>query len=265
MKTDLHYMSFEEAITQAFTDEHQASLRNRRRDNNVVGEVTIGARESRSIESDQNKITQGKNIRGVVTCKECMKPRCLLYSITATNRMKPNPADGVEEPTKEAILLCRTYAIEQFESAETNAIFVCGMQPFDADDLMHGVIVTREGLECHHPVEFEYYANPKATPSWFDGALSAYCAGSSGAKGFVNDHLSIEWKSVLPVCQDCRADGARPLARSKRRNGAVNGKRAERDRVTADVPEANVDDVTPMAATGMPPATTSTAPRTTKR
>jgi hypothetical protein len=80
-----------------------------------------------------------------------------------------------------------------------------------------------------------------------------------------SDHLSIEWKSVLPVCQNCRADGAIPLARSKRRNGAVNGKRAERDRVTADVPEANVDDVSPMVATGMPPATTSTAPRTTKR
>ena len=75
------------------------------------------------------------------------------------------------EPTNEAIQSCHAYAIEQFDSAETNTIFVCGMQPFDADDLMHGVIVTREGLECHHPVEFEYYNNPKATSTWFDGAL----------------------------------------------------------------------------------------------
>ena len=74
------------------------------------------------------------------------------------------------------------------------------MQPFDADEIMHGVIVTREGLECHHPVEFEYYSNPKATASWFDATLCAYCAGSSGAKGFVDDHLIIEWKSVLPIC-----------------------------------------------------------------
>jgi hypothetical protein len=45
------------------------------------------------------------------------------------------------------------------------------MQPFDADDLMHGVIVTRAGLECHHPLEFEYYSNPKPTTPWFDKEL----------------------------------------------------------------------------------------------
>ena len=144
-KSDLHYMSFEEAVTKPFTDEHQPSLQNRRRNNNIVGEVTIGARESKSLESNQNKISQGKYIRGVVSYKDCMKPRCL-YSITAPNSMKPNHADGVVEPTNEAIQLCRDYAIEQFQSAETNDIFMCGMHPFDADDLMHGVIVTREGL-----------------------------------------------------------------------------------------------------------------------
>ena len=48
------------------------------------------------------------------------------------------------------------------------------MHPFDADDLMHGVIVTtREGLECHHPVEFEYYNNPKLTATWFYAQLCA--------------------------------------------------------------------------------------------
>ena len=74
-KSDLHYMSFEEAVAQPFTDKHQPSLQKRRRNNNSVGEVTIGARESRSIESDQNKITQGRYIRGVVSCKDCTKPR----------------------------------------------------------------------------------------------------------------------------------------------------------------------------------------------
>jgi hypothetical protein len=33
---DLHYMSFEEAVTKSFTDEHQPSLQNRRRNNNIV-------------------------------------------------------------------------------------------------------------------------------------------------------------------------------------------------------------------------------------
>jgi hypothetical protein len=104
---------------------------------------------------------------------------------------------------------------------------VCGIQPFDADHLMPWVIVTREGLECPHPVEFEYYS--KAEASWFDATCGAYCAGSSGAKEFVDDNLSIEWKSVLPICQDYRANGALPLAWTKRRNGAINGHRAQRN------------------------------------
>jgi len=59
-------------------------------------------------------------------------------------------------PTTASTLLCREYVVHKFESAKTNAMYVCGMQPFDADDIMHGMIVTREGLECHHSVEFEY-------------------------------------------------------------------------------------------------------------
>ena len=51
-KSDLHYMSFKEAVTKPFTDEHQPSLQKKRRNNNIVGEVAIGARESRSLESD---------------------------------------------------------------------------------------------------------------------------------------------------------------------------------------------------------------------
>jgi len=143
--------------------------------------------------------------------------------------------------------------------------FLCNMQPFDVDDLMHGVIVTREGFECHHPVEFEYYSNPKPATSWFDASSCAYCAGSSGAKGFVDDNLSIEWKSVLPICQDCRAYGALPLARTKRKNGAVNGHRTHRNRLTADVSQAHVDVVTLMVSMDMPLATTSTAPRSVER
>jgi len=55
-RTDLHYMSFEEAMKEAFTDIHQLSLRDRRRANSspAVGQVEIGDRELRSSESDQD-------------------------------------------------------------------------------------------------------------------------------------------------------------------------------------------------------------------
>jgi hypothetical protein len=81
------------------------------------------------------------------------------------------------------------------------------MQPYDVDDFMYGVIVTRDGLECHHRVEFEYYNNPK-TITAITAKVCAYCANASGAEDFVDEHLSLE----------CRAAGALPLAKTKRRN-----------------------------------------------
>ena len=83
-----------------------------------------------------------------------MKPRSL-YSFTSPNRIMPSPIDGATEPTSDVIRLCHEYAIQQFESAQNNELYVCGMQPFDDDDPMYGVIVTRDGLECHHTIEFE--------------------------------------------------------------------------------------------------------------
>ena len=230
--SDLHYMSFEEAVKHPFSDEHQPSLQSRRRDNNVVvGDVVLGSRESRSSETEQSQLTQGKFVRGVVTCRDCMKPRCL-YSSTSPCRMKPASINGEPEPTSQAIRLCREYAMEKLAEAQVNALFVCGMQPFDGDDLMYGVIVTRDGLECHHAMEFEYY-HVKIVASWFHANLCAYCAGSSGSDGVIDEDLTREWKSVLPVCPTCRADGALPLARTRRRNGAANERRVQRARHVA--------------------------------
>ena len=69
--------------------------------------------------------------------------------------MKPHVIDGETEPTTKAIRLCRQYAMQKFEEAQVSDVYVCEIQqPFDADSLMYGVIVAREGLECHHHMEF---------------------------------------------------------------------------------------------------------------
>ena len=77
--------------------------------------------------------------------------------------------------------------------------------------------------------------------------------------------MNIEQNSALPICKNCRAHGAKPLHRTKRRNEAVNAKRTHRDRLIADVSQANAHVVSPMEATDIPPTTTSISPRTTKR
>ena len=109
--SDLHYMSFEEAVMHPFTDEHQPSLQNIRRTNMVfVGDVAIGDRDTRSSESEANKLTQSKCILGVVSCKDCMKPRCI-YSATLPNRMKPPATNGDAVLSADAIRMCREHAI----------------------------------------------------------------------------------------------------------------------------------------------------------
>ena len=56
---------------------------------------------------------------------------------------------------------------------------MCGIQPLGGDGPMHGVIITRNGLECHQPMELDYY-QAKVVAVWFHANLCAYCAGSSG-------------------------------------------------------------------------------------
>ena len=113
------------------------------------------------------------------------------------------------------------------------------MQPFDADDPMHGVVITRNGLECHQPMEFNYY-QAKVVAAWFNANLCAYWAGSSGTEGYVDECLTRERKSVLPVCPSCRADDALPIARTRRRNGDAIQRSGRRAHL---VPDDEVEEV----------------------
>jgi len=54
--------------------------------------------------------------------------------------MKTNHVDGAIEPMGDAIRMCRDYVVHQFVSVQDNELYVCGMQPFDGDELMYGVI-----------------------------------------------------------------------------------------------------------------------------
>ena len=194
-------------------------------------------------------MTQGEFIRGIVSYKDCMKPRCI-YSAISPSRMKPHATIGDPETTAQAIRVCREYAMEKIEEAQNNEYYVRGIQMFDAGDPMHGLILAREGLECHHHVEFDYYNNPKILTSSFNAKLCAYCAGSSGADGFVDEELNVVWKSVLHVCQECRANGALPIVRSRRRNDAHIDKRAQHRRLTAIArSQARDDDVDTVGVT----------------
>ncbi len=58
-----------------------------------------------------NKTFRVNHVRGVVECKECMKPQCL-FSNVAPNRMKPTPLFIGSKQTNEEIMACREYAMQ---------------------------------------------------------------------------------------------------------------------------------------------------------
>ena len=234
-KVDLKYMTLHEAVKERFTDEHQPSKQKKPCDRVVIeGNVATLSRVTgaRSLGDDAGTIStdavKAQNLRGIVRCTECEKPRCL-YSLRGPQLMKPAADGDEEEPSAEAIKACREYANEQLDIAKENPLFICGMQPLDSDNKLYGVIiVTRPHVECHDPVEFDYYK--KTTAAWCDSNLCAYCAGGSGNDGTVDESLLVEWKTVLPLCKFCRDQGALPLARYRRRNGAARAKKASKAR-----------------------------------
>ena len=98
------------------------------------------------------------------------------------------------------------------------------MQPLDADNPLHGVIVTRPSVECHDPVEFDYYKH--AQKPWCDELLCAYCAGGTGEDRIIDEAAIVEWKTVLPLCPTYKGTGAHPIARYRRKNGTAIAERA---------------------------------------
>ena len=93
---------------------------------------------------------------------------------------------------------------------------------------MHGVIVTRDGITCASTVEPEFYSNVKSSELWRDPTMCAYCAGSHGFEGTIDEDLYIEYKTVLPLCEVCRGLGALPVVKTRRRNGALLAKKNKR-------------------------------------
>jgi hypothetical protein len=100
---------------------------------------------------------------------------------------------------------------------------------------MHELIISRDGLECPDPIEFEYHIHPYHNAEWFKATMCVFCAGSSRHEGIVDEHLRVEWKSLLPVCQTCRGKGALPLTRTRKRNGLAKARGTETTLLKKDI------------------------------
>ena len=74
----------------------------------LVGRETVAPVEA----PHANKTFRGNDVRGVVECKECMKPRSLFY-LDSSNRMKPSSYILGIEPTNEDTKACRREYVTQ--------------------------------------------------------------------------------------------------------------------------------------------------------
>eukprot|EP00873_Tetraselmis_striata_P035596 jgi/Tetstr1/455860/TSEL_042649.t1 len=71
-------------------------------------------------------LLKGKYVGGVVTCKDCMRPRCM-YSLTHPRNMEPasTVVDGKKvQPSVTEKAECKQYALQNFHAAaEHNSFF----------------------------------------------------------------------------------------------------------------------------------------------
>ena len=121
-----------------------------------------------------------QNARSVVDCVECNKPR-VVYS-----RMR------LSERQKIAFLL----SVSEYP-------YSCGGPIFPPDHPQKDKIMTRPNLCCAMPVEVPYYGGNVGRPD-----VCAYC-GVIGAEK--NLALPLQYKTVLPCCEQCLKDGKNPI------------------------------------------------------
>jgi hypothetical protein len=145
--------------------------------------------------------------------------------------MKPMAVDEAAEPTEQAILLCRAYAmyvISRKRKTMTSTFAVCKSLNRRVSSL----------IEKGWSVITQWSSNITALLSRIENLLSMLASvpivrAHPVLMGLLMRRLCVEWKSVLPLCTSCAAVGTIPLTRTRRRNGVANGQRAKRTRQSA--------------------------------
>ena len=228
----MHYMPLHEAMQHTFTEEHQPSLidrnesRTKRRARPSQTACQPHPRAQNICGQDStNKIISRPLARGVVSCKDCMKPR-LIYSTTSPSRMVPPVVDGVV-PTPQQVADCQRMAKDVLQDAMQSTSYVCGAPVLDPDHPFHSVFQAQSTLTCSDPVEPFFYSCHPGGRSGLSALLCCFCALGDG---LVDDELKSQFKTVLPVCGACIVEGALIPGRQRTNNSAARAARAAKGR-----------------------------------
>ena len=139
----------------------------------------LGATATTADTETQKVPVTAANVRDVVTCSDCGKPRCLF----AAKKL------GKEEA-------------ETLEQAKEDVDFVCGGSIFAPDHPLASKVGTRIDISCSTDVTSHYFASASEADRSF--------ASSVAVTPFpVAEEVSSKFQSAHPMCQECFAKGVR--------------------------------------------------------
>ena len=126
--------------------------------------------------SDDPRLCTVQNSRCLVSCVECRKPRVIYLRHRLTERQQTSVA----------------VAMSEFD-------YTCGSVLLPPENPMYKKIMCRSELTCETPVELQHYTSGLGLID-----LCAHCATETGE---VNADLKKKFKTVLPICKNCKDTG----------------------------------------------------------
>jgi len=165
---DMHCISFADTHVLPFTNVHQPALAvttlrhaNRAKKkypclaaSKLRASTVVSSLANKNINlkiKNDCKIAISARVRGVVHCKDCLKPRCI-YAVSTLSHMKSPLSPTIEGSTVGIELTTsnnRTIARDRLKDAMESAIFLCGMAPLDPDDSFCDVFLCDPVLDCN--------------------------------------------------------------------------------------------------------------------
>ena len=140
-----------------------------------------------------------RNMREIVKRKSCSKPQCI-YS-------NPNLSNQEQRELRKII---RTYE------------YVCGYLITSDVSFLSGTLFTPLEMYCKSPIEWAYYSASKANTR---KDVCCYCS-KIGTK--VDSDKKKWYKSILLVCDQCKAQGKKIFKRRPIQTAKANKKKTRR-------------------------------------
>lgn len=117
-----------------------------------------------------------QNVRAIVSCVECCKPRAIYSRHKLTDRQ----------------LLSVVLATSEFD-------YTCGSPLLPPQNNLYKTVMCRSNMTCSFPVELQYYSSGLGRND-----ICCLCADEDAE---VDQELKKTYKTVLPLCDNCKNQG----------------------------------------------------------